>query len=50
MVPSYTLGTALQGLGAAELSYQGALPYARDRLALRSLSGTKFPSQVQQIK
>ena len=37
------LGTAIQGLGAAELSFQGALTYAKDRLAMRSLSGTKNP-------
>ena len=37
------LGTALQGLAACELSYQGALAYARDRLQGRSLSGPKNP-------
>ena len=37
---------ALQGLGAAELSYQGALPYAKERLSMRSLSGKKFPDKV----
>ena len=40
------LGTALQGVTAAELSYQGALAYAKDRLAMRSLSGPKFPEQA----
>lgn len=39
------LGTALQGMAAAELSYQGALAYARERLAMRALSGPKFPEQ-----
>ncbi len=38
------LGTAMQGLGAAELSFQGALKYAKDRLAMRSLSGVKNPN------
>jgi alkylation response protein AidB-like acyl-CoA dehydrogenase len=37
------LGTAIQGLGAAELSFQGSLAYAKDRLAMRSLSGAKNP-------
>ncbi|ARU55929.1 acyl-CoA dehydrogenase [Oleiphilus messinensis] len=37
------LGTAIQGLGAAEGSFQGALTYAKDRLAMRSLSGAKNP-------
>ncbi|MAM89234.1 acyl-CoA dehydrogenase C-terminal domain-containing protein [Allohahella sp. A8] len=40
------LGTAIQGLGAAELSFQGALTYAKDRLAMRSLSGTKNPDGI----
>lgn len=37
------LGTAVQGLAHGELSYQGALEYARDRLAMRSLTGPKNP-------
>ena len=37
------IGTAIQGLGAAELGLQGSLTYARDRLAMRSLSGPKNP-------
>lgn len=40
------IGTAMQGLAAAELSYQGALNYARERLSMRSLSGTKCPDKV----
>jgi alkylation response protein AidB-like acyl-CoA dehydrogenase len=35
------IGTAIQGLAHAELSYQGALGYARERLAMRSLTGPK---------
>jgi hypothetical protein len=35
------IGTAVQGVAAAELSYQGALWYAKDRLAMRSLTGAK---------
>jgi len=37
------IGTAIQGLAHAELSYQGSLAYARDRLAMRSLTGPKNP-------
>jgi len=37
------IGTAIQGLGSAELGFQGSLAYARDRLAMRSLSGPKNP-------
>jgi alkylation response protein AidB-like acyl-CoA dehydrogenase len=37
------VGTAVQGVAAAELSYQGALWYAKERLAMRSLSGKKNP-------
>jgi alkylation response protein AidB-like acyl-CoA dehydrogenase len=39
------LGTALQGSAAAEQSYQGSLAYAKDRLAMRSLSGPKSPEK-----
>jgi len=35
------IGTALQGLAHAELGYQGARDYARERLQMRSLSGEK---------
>lgn len=37
------LGTAVQGLAHGELSFQGALMYARERLQMRSLSGPKNP-------
>ncbi|WP_193164777.1 acyl-CoA dehydrogenase C-terminal domain-containing protein [Microbulbifer hainanensis] len=37
------VGVALEGVGAAEASYQGALNYAKDRLQMRSLSGAKNP-------
>ena len=37
------IGTASQGAAAAERSYQGASEYARERLAMRSLSGVKNP-------
>jgi len=36
----------MQGLGIAEAAYQGAVVYAKDRLQMRSLSGTKFPEKA----
>jgi len=35
------IGTAVQGLAHTELSYQGALPYAKERRSMRALSGKK---------
>ena len=40
------IGTGIQGCAAAELSFQGALAYAKDRLSMRSLSGKKAPEKV----
>ncbi len=40
------IGTAVQGLTAAEYAFQGSLTYAKDRLAMRSLSGVKAPDKV----
>jgi alkylation response protein AidB-like acyl-CoA dehydrogenase len=37
------LGTAIQGVAAAELAFQQGLPYAKERLAMRALSGAKNP-------
>ena len=37
------IGTGAQGVAAAELSYQMAAAYAKERLAMRSLSGVKNP-------
>lgn len=37
------IGTAIQGIGAAELSFQNSLPYALDRRSMFSLSGKKEP-------
>ena len=37
------LGTALQGLAMGEISFQGAVAYARERLQMRSLTGIKNP-------
>jgi len=35
------IGTAVQGLAHAELSYQGSLPYALERRSMRALTGKK---------
>jgi len=40
------IGTAIQGVAHAELSFQGALPYAQERRSMRALSGKKEPDQV----
>ena len=40
------IGTAIQGLAHAELSFQGSLPYAKERMSMRALSGKKDPEQV----
>ena len=40
------IGTAVQGLAASEISFQGALSYAKERLAMRSLSGPKYPDKM----
>ena len=40
------IGTALQGICATELSYQGALAYAKERRSMRALSGKKEPDKV----
>lgn len=37
------MGTAMQGVSAAEQSFQMALDYAKERLAMRSLTGVKEP-------
>lgn len=42
------LGTALQGIGAAELAFQGALEYAKERKSGRALGGIKAPKEVRE--
>lgn len=37
------IGTAIQGVAQAEASFQGALPYAKERRSMRALSGKKDP-------
>jgi len=41
MMNAARLGVAMQGLGIAEIAYQNGLAYAKDRLQMRSLTGTK---------
>jgi len=38
------IGTAIQGLAHGQLAYTGALSYAKERLAMRSLTGPKNPN------
>ncbi len=38
------LGTAIQGVAHAEAGFQGGLRYAKERLAMRALSGPKNPN------
>jgi len=40
------IGTAMQGVSSSELAYQISLPYAKERLSMRSLSGVKEPDKV----
>src|SRR5204863_2964516 len=42
---SARIGIAVQGLGHAEIAFQNALRYARERLQMRSLSGPKAPDK-----
>jgi len=43
---SARIGVAIQGVCSAELAYQISLPYAKERVSMRSLSGTKHPDMV----
>lgn len=45
MMNAARLGVAMQGLGIAEVAYQNGVAYAKDRLQMRSLSGTKAPEK-----
>ncbi|KAL3909217.1 MAG: hypothetical protein SGPRY_009507, partial [Prymnesium sp.] len=40
------LGTAVQGVAAAELAFQNSLWYAKERRSMRALSGAKDPDNV----
>ncbi|MFN3231638.1 MAG: acyl-CoA dehydrogenase C-terminal domain-containing protein [Alphaproteobacteria bacterium] len=43
MMNEARLGVGMQGLGIAEVSYQNAVTYARERIQGRSISGAKSP-------
>jgi alkylation response protein AidB-like acyl-CoA dehydrogenase len=45
MMNAARLGVGIQGLGIAEVAYQNAAIYAKDRLQGRSISGTKAPDK-----
>ena len=39
------IGTSIQGVTASQYAFQGALAFANERLAFRSLDGAKFPAK-----
>ncbi len=45
MMNSERLSVGIQGLGVAEIAYQSAVAYARERLQGRALSGVKSPEK-----
>jgi len=45
MMNAARLGVAMQGLGISEIAYQNGLAYAKERLQMRSLTGTKAPDK-----
>lgn len=45
MMNAARLGVAMQGLGIAEVAYQNAVAYAKDRLQMRALDGVKEPNK-----
>ena len=45
MMNAARLGVGMQGLGIAEVAYQNAVAYAKDRLQMRALDGTKEPDK-----
>ena len=40
------VGTAVQGVAAAENAFQNSLWYAKERKSMRALSGAKEPSEI----
>ena len=46
MMNTERLAVGMQGLGIAEVSYQNAVTYAKDRIQGRSLSGVKAPNKA----
>jgi alkylation response protein AidB-like acyl-CoA dehydrogenase len=45
MMNAARLGVGVQGLGVAEVSYQNAVAYAKDRVQGRALNGAKHPDK-----
>jgi len=45
MMNTERVSVGVQGLGLAEVSYQNAVAYAKDRLQGRALSGAKYPDK-----
>jgi alkylation response protein AidB-like acyl-CoA dehydrogenase len=45
MMNAARLGVGVQSLGLTEVAYQNAVAYAKDRLQMRALSGTKAPDK-----
>lgn len=45
MMNEARLAVGLQGLGLAEVAYQNAVIYAKERLQMRALTGAKFPDK-----
>ncbi|MBL8641326.1 MAG: acyl-CoA dehydrogenase C-terminal domain-containing protein [Alphaproteobacteria bacterium] len=45
MMNAARLGVGMQGLGLAEVAWQNGFSYARDRLQMRALDGTKYPDK-----
>jgi alkylation response protein AidB-like acyl-CoA dehydrogenase len=45
MMNAARLGVGMQGLGIAEIAYQNAVTYAKDRLQMRALDGVKAPDK-----
>jgi len=46
MMNAARLGVGMQSLGLTEVAYQNAVAYAKDRIQMRSLSGTKAPDKA----
>lgn len=46
MMNAARLYVGVQGLGIGEVAYQNAYAYAKERLQMRSISGTKFPDKA----
>ncbi len=45
MMNAARLGVGMQGLGIAEVAYQNAVTFAKDRLQGRALTGAKYPDK-----